>query len=634
MIEKAKYDEKSIKHLEPLEHIRKRPGMYIGKLGNGSAADDGSYVLLKEVLDNTIDEFRMKSGKTVTIEVGDQQDKGQEVKVQDLGRGIPLGALVDCVSKINTGGKYDSDAFQKSVGMNGVGTKAVNALSSKFYATSQRDGKTKTAYFEKGELKKESKVEKSTSKQTGTTIVFTPDTAIFGEYEYQSEYIEKMLFNYACLNPGLELKLVFGNIEKRFFSEKGLIDLINTLITEGSTTKELQYPLIHLNSEDIEIVLSHGSHYGEEIHSFVNGQNTTQGGTHVSAFKEGIVKTIREFYKKNYEPQDIRGGTIVAISIRIQEPLFESQTKTKLGSTHTMPTDAAGKVVGQTIKSFVSDFVVKELGNFLHRNADTAKNLLDKITQNELERKELAGIRDKAKELSKKAGLNNRKLRDCRIHWDSTARKDQERKAESTLFITEGDSAAGPITEVRDSDTQAVFPLRGKPFNCYGKTRRAIYDNEELHMLQSALGIEDGIEGLRYNNVVIATDADVDGMHIRMLVTTFFLQYYQDLIKEGHLYVLQTPLFRVRNKKETKYCYSEIEKEKAIKSISNPEITRFKGLGEISAHEFEDFIGKKIRLEPIIIGKNTDLETTLSFYMGSNTPERQKYICNNLVIEE
>lgn len=630
----VKYDESSIKHLEPLEHIRKRAGMYIGKLGNGTSADDGIYVLLKEVLDNAVDEFRMKAGKKIVVDIGDLTENGQRVIIQDFGRGIPLGALVDCVSKINTGGKYDSNAFQKSVGMNGVGTKAVNALSSNFKATAQRDGKIKTAEFKQGELIRESKLVKSTTQHNGTTIEFTPDRVIFGEYEYQTEYIEKKLFDYACLNPGLELSLVYAGNEKKFLSTNGLFDLINSIIAEGSSAKELEYPLIHLKSEDVEVVMSHGNHYGEEIHSYVNGQNTTQGGTHVSAFKEGIVRAIRDYFKKTFEPQDIRGGIVAVVSIRIQEPLFESQTKTKLGSTHTTPPDHTGKSTGQTIKAFVGDFVNLELDNYLHRNVEHSKMLLGKINQNELERKELAGIRDKAKELAKEASLNNRKLRDCKIHWNSTAKAHQERKAQTTIFITEGDSAAGPITNARDSAVQAVFPLRGKPFNCFGKTRRAIYDNEELHMLQSALGIEDGIEGLRYNNVVIATDADVDGMHIRMLVTTFFLQYYPDLIKEGHLYVLQTPLFRVRNKKETKYCYSEAEKEKAIRSTANPEITRFKGLGEISVHEFEEFIGKNIRLEPIIIGKNTDLDTTLRFYMGANTPERQQYICGNLVIEE
>jgi len=608
--------------------------MYIGKLGNGASADDGIYVLLKEVLDNAVDEFRMKAGKKITVDIGELTDEGQCVKVQDFGRGIPLGALVDCVSKINTGGKYDSEAFQKSVGMNGVGTKAVNALSSKFEAIAQRDGKSKTATFKQGALIKESKPSKDPKAKTGTSIEFTPDQVIFGEYEFQVEYIEKKLFDYACLNPGLEIVLTYAGTEKKFLSTNGLLDLIGSIIAEGSAAKELEYPLIHLKSDDVEIVMSHGNHYGEEIHSYVNGQNTTQGGTHVSAFKEGIVRAVREYFKKNFEPQDIRGGIVAVVSVRIQEPLFESQTKTKLGSTHTTPPDHTGKSSGQTIKAFVGDFVHLELDNYLHRNPEPAKKLLAKVSQNELERKELAGIRDKAKELAKEASLNNRKLRDCKIHWNSTARAHQERKAETTIFITEGDSAAGPITNARDSAVQAVFPLRGKPFNCFGKTRRAIYDNEELHMLQSALGIEDGIEGLRYNNVVIATDADVDGMHIRMLVTTFFLQYYPDLIKEGHLYVLQTPLFRVRNKKETKYCYSDTEKDKATRNISNPEITRFKGLGEISVHEFEEFIGKSIRLEPIVIGKNTDLETTLRFYMGSNTPERQQYICGNLVIED
>ena len=620
------YDEKAIVHLAPMEHIRKRPGMYIGRLGNGTSPNDGIYILLKEALDNSIDEFVMGHGDCIKVIVSKNEDGTQTFTVQDFGRGIPLGAVDRCVAQINTGAKYNSDVFKKSGGMNGVGIKAVNALSSQFAVLSVRDGKEKRIEYSAGKLVKDHRVAASKT-AAGTTLTYTPDASIFSDYSAQEEFIERMLFQYACLNPGIKIELNFEGNEKSFYSENGLPDLIHTLIKEGNSQTELKYPLVYLQGENIIVAISHTSHYGEEIHSFVNGQHTSEGGTHVAALREGVVKVIREVLKKNFEAQDIRTGLIAAISIRIDEPIFESQTKTKLGSIYVNP-NSENK---QTIRNFIVDFLSKEYDSELRKSPQIIQQIQEKITQAELERKELAGIREKTREISKRVKINNPKLRDCEIHWNSTARAHRERRHETTLFIVEGDSAAGPITKARDMKVQAVFPLRGKPYNCFGKSKRAIYDNEELHLLQSALGIEDGIEGLRYRNIVLATDADVDGMHIRMLMVTFFLQYYPELVKEGHIYVLQTPLFRVRNKKETKYCYNDSEKAKAINSLGpNPEITRFKGLGEISDHEFGDFIGKKIRLEPVILGKNTDYNATLRFYMGSNNEERQQFICQNL----
>lgn len=623
------YDESSILHLEPYAHIRKRPGMYVGALGDGKSASDGIYKLLKEVVDNSTDEFRMGHGKTVKITI--QEDPlGTQVTIQDFGRGIPLGSVIDCVSKINTGGKYNSSVFQKSGGMNGVGIKAVNALSSKFYVESIRDGKKKAAKFEKGVIVEDCKVSK-TQEKNGTSITFIPDLSIFGSYEYQFEHLEHMFTFFTCLNPGLTIEASFNGKIQTFKGEKGLLELMQILTKAESNG--LSYPFINLDcEEDIQVVIAHSTNYGEEIYSFVNGQHTTDGGTHVAAFKEGFIKTIREFYEKSFESQDIRGGIVVAISIRIQEPLFESQTKIKLGSNYTEPPDPiTGKPNGIALKSFFGEFLKENLDNFLHKNPETAKSLLAKIQQNETERKELSGIRDKARELTKKNSLNNKKLRDCRIHWRSNQKAHQERRAETTLFITEGDSAAGSITQVRDAEVQAVFTLRGKPFNCFGQSKKAIYENKELYMLQNAIGIDSGLEGLKYNKVVIATDADVDGMHIRLLIATFFLQYHIDLVKEGHLYVLQTPLFRVRNSKETRYCYSEQEKAKATQTLGTKvEITRFKGLGEISAKEFKNFINENIKLEPVLIGKN-NIHEMLKFYMGDNTPDRQKYICEKLI---
>ena len=611
MSQDTNYTEDNIRSLDWKEHIRLRPGMYIGKLGDGSSADDGIYILLKETIDNCIDEFVMGAGKTIEIRIKDGL-----VKVRDYGRGIPLGKVVDVVSKMNTGGKYDSRAFKKSVGLNGVGTKAVNALSSFFEVQSSRDNKIKTAEFSQGNLLKEEGPSES-SKRKGTKVSFRPDEAIFKNYKFRNEYVERMLKNYVYLNPGLTIDF---NGEK-FYSENGLKDLLE----DNNNTEDFLYPVIHLKGEDIEIAITHSkTQYSEEYHSFVNGQNTTQGGTHQTAFREALVKTIREFYGKNYDPSDIRKSIISAIAIKVMEPVFESQTKTKLGST-----DMGGKL--PTVRTFINDFVGKYLNNYLHKNPDTREAIQRKILQAERERKELSGIRKLAKDRAKKANLHNKKLRDCRIHLGDTKK---DRNLESTLFITEGDSASGSITKSRDVNTQAVFSLKGKPLNSYGLSKKIVYENEEFNLLQAALNIEESIEDLRYNNIVIATDADVDGMHIRLLLITFFLQFFPELIKENHLYILQTPLFRVRNKKETIYCYSEEERRNAIgKLTGKPEITRFKGLGEISPDEFVHFIGDDIRLEPVMLDKAMSIEELLSFYMGKNTPDRQKFIIENLKVE-
>lgn len=601
------YTEDNIRTLDWREHIRTRPGMYIGKLGDGSSQDDGIYILLKEVIDNSIDEFVMGAGKTIEISLSES-----EVVVRDYGRGIPLGKMVDVVSKMNTGGKYDSRAFKKSVGLNGVGAKAVNALSSYFRVQSVRDNKTRIAEFAYGNLTNE-EAEKDTTIRKGTKITFVPDAEIFKNYKFRNEYVEKMLKNYVYLNPGL--KIIFNGEE--FYSENGLKDLLLDTIDE-----EIVYDIIHLKGEDIEIALTHSSKsYSETYYSFVNGQNTTQGGTHLTAFKEAIVKTVREFFNKNYDPSDIRKSIISAVAIKVIEPVFESQTKTKLGSTDMGP-DLP------TVRTFVNDFVKTHLDNYLHKNPEAAQNFEKKIRQAEMERKELSGIQKLARERAKKVSLHNKKLRDCRQHYND---QKSELKLDTTIFITEGDSASGSITKSRNVETQAVFSLRGKPLNSYGLTKKIVYENEEFNLLQAALNIENGLEDLRYNNVVIATDADVDGMHIRLLLITFFLQFFPDLVREGHLYILQTPLFRVRNKKETRYCYSEEERLDAIENLGkNPEITRFKGLGEISPDEFKNFIGKDMRLEPVMIGKDTTIEKLLEFYMGKNTPDRQEFIVNNL----
>lgn len=606
----VKYTEDNIRSLDWKEHIRLRPGMYIGKLGDGSAQDDGIYVLIKEIIDNSIDEYVMGHGKELFIEI----NQG-EVHIRDYGRGIPLGKVVDCVSKINTGGKYDSKAFKKSVGLNGVGTKAVNALSDEFTVQAVRDGKTKVAVFSKGELVNESRIAKS-NESTGTIIKFKPDLSIFKNYKYRSEYIENQLWNYAYLNAGLKIK--FNN--KTIHSRDGLLDLLKN----KTNAANIKYPIIHLNGEDIEMAITHGNQYGEEYYSFVNGQNTTQGGTHLSAFRESIVKTIRDHFGKNYDARDIQTSIIGAISVRIEEPVFESQTKTKLGSQYVAPE-------GATVRSFILDFVKKELDNFLHRNQEVAKAIQKRIQQSERERKEIAGVKKLANERAKKANLHNKKLRDCRIHLND---KKTERTLDTTIFITEGDSASGSITKARNVQTQAVFSLRGKPLNCYNMTKKIVYQNEEFNLLQHALNIEDGIDGLRYNKVVVATDADVDGMHIRLLLLTFFLQFFPDLVKQGHLYILETPLFRVRDKKQTFYCYSEAEKAEAVKKLrGKAEITRFKGLGEISPDEFGGFIGEDIRLEPVYLSQTTDINEILSYYMGKNTPERQRFIIDNLKVE-
>ena len=605
------YTEDNIRSLDWKEHIRLRPGMYIGKLGDGTSPDDGIYILLKEVIDNCIDEFVMGAGKTIEIRI-----KDKEVKVRDFGRGIPLGKVVDVVSKMNTGGKYDSRAFKKAVGLNGVGTKAVNALSSYFKVESIRDNKLKYAEFNVGELITDSDIEE-TSKRKGTKVSFIPDEAIFKKFKYRNEYVIKMLKNYVYLNPGLTIDF---NGEK-YFSENGLKDLLE----ENIPQEDMLYPIIHLKGEDIEIAITHSkSQYSEEYHSFVNGQHTTQGGTHQAAFRESIVKTIREFYGKNYEASDIRKSIVSAIAIKVMEPVFESQTKTKLGST-----DMGGNL--PTVRSYINDFIKTYLDNFLHKNTKIAEALQRKIMQAERERKDLTGIRKLARDRAKKSNLHNKKLRDCRVHLGDMKK---ERRLESTLFITEGDSASGSITKSRDVNTQAVFSLRGKPLNCYAMSKKVVYENEEFNLLQAALNIEEGTEDLRYNNIVIATDADVDGMHIRLLLLTFFLQFFPEVIKEGHLYILETPLFRVRNKKETIYCYTEEERVTAIDKLKpKHEITRFKGLGEISPDEFKHFIGNDIRLEPVMLDKSISIEDLLSFYMGKNTPNRQEFIINNLKVE-
>ena len=613
MVEQNIYNEDNIRSLDWKEHIRMRPGMYIGKLGDGSSPDDGIYILLKEVLDNCIDEFVMGAGKSIEVTI-----KDKTVAVRDYGRGIPLGKVIDVVSKMNTGGKYDSLAFKKSVGLNGVGTKAVNALSTYFRVESVRDEKQKAAEFSAGNLVLEEDIIETT-KRKGTKVTFTPDEAIFKNYKFRNEYIVKMLKNYCYLNTGLT---IIYNGEK-YFSENGLKDLLDENIAE----EDMVYPIIHLKGDDIEIAMTHSkSQYSEEYHSFVNGQNTTQGGTHLVAFREAVVKTIREFYNKTFDPSDIRKSIVSAVSIKVMEPVFESQTKTKLGST-----DMGSEPGMASVRTFVNDFLKNKLDNFLHKNPETADLLLRKILQAERERKELSGIRKLAKDRAKKASLHNKKLRDCRVHLPDIK---NPRYLESTLFITEGDSASGSITKSRDVNTQAVFSLRGKPLNSYGMSKKIVYENEEFNLLQAALNIEEDMGDLRYNNIVIATDADVDGMHIRLLLITFFLQFFPELIKEGHLYILQTPLFRVRNKKETIYCYSDEERRDAIEKLKpKPEITRFKGLGEISPDEFKNFIGETIRLDPIMMDKNTSIEQLLSFYMGKNTPDRQDFIIKNLKVD-
>jgi topoisomerase-4 subunit B len=607
----VQYNEDQIKSLDWKQHIRLRPGMYIGKLGDGSAADDGIYVLIKEIVDNSIDEHMMGFGNKIDISFN-----GNVVTVRDNGRGIPLGKVIDCVSKINTGGKYDSGAFQKSVGLNGVGTKAVNALSKSFTVCSFRDGKMKKAVFEKGELIEDCPIE-DTNQKNGTLIVFEPDNSIFKNFRYIPQFLEEQIWNYCFLNAGLSIH--FNG--KIFHSKRGLLDLL-----ENKTDVEsLRYPIIHFKGKDIEIALSHGNQYGEEYYSFVNGQNTTQGGTHLAAFKEAVVKTVRDFYKKDFEASDVRSAIIGTIAVRVQEPVFESQTKTKLGSSDISPD-------GPSIRVFINDYLKKELDDFLHKNPSVAEAMLSRIQQSERERKDMAGIRKMASQRAKKANLHNKKLRDCRIHFNENNKED---RYTSTLFITEGDSASGSITKSRNVETQAVFSLRGKPLNCFSLSKKVVYENEEFNLLQHALGIEEGIENLRYNKIVIATDADVDGMHIRLLMMTFFLQFFPDLVRNGHVYILSTPLFRVRNKKQTIYCYDESEKQTAITQLGNkPEITRFKGLGEISPDEFGTFIGEDMRLEPIILQKETSIDKLLKYYMGKNTPDRQDFIIENLRMEK
>ena len=611
MPQTTQYNEDNIRSLDWKEHIRMRPGMYIGKLGDGSSPDDGIYILLKEVLDNSIDEFVMGAGRTIEINIADGK-----VSVRDYGRGIPLGKVVDVVSKMNTGGKYDTRAFKKSVGLNGVGTKAVNALSNEFAVYSVREGQMKLARFSHGTLEEESELT-PTSKRNGTGVSFMPDESIFKKYRYRHEYVAKMLKNYVYLNPGLTI--IFNG--EKYMSKNGLKDLLE----DNNNTEDFLYPVIHLKGNDIEVAITHSkTQYNEEYHSFVNGQHTTQGGTHQTAFREALVKTIREFYGKQFDPSDIRKSIISAISIKVMEPIFESQTKTKLGST-----EMGGDL--PTVRTYINEFVGKQLDNFLHKNAPTAEALQRKILQAEKERKELSGIRKLARERAKKASLHNKKLRDCRVHLGDIKK---DRRLESTLFITEGDSASGSITKSRDVNTQAVFSLRGKPLNSYGMSKKIVYENEEFNLLQAALNIEESMEDLRYNNIVIATDADVDGMHIRLLLITFFLQFFQELIKDGHLYILQTPLFRVRNKKKTIYCYSEQERVDALAALGKQaEITRFKGLGEISPDEFTHFIGDDIRLDPVMLDKNMTIDELLSFYMGKNTPQRQEFIIDNLKVE-
>ena len=611
MTQQTQYNEDNIRSLDWKEHIRMRPGMYIGKLGDGSSPDDGIYILLKEVLDNSIDEFVMGAGKTIDIKINEGK-----VSVRDYGRGIPLGKVVDVVSKMNTGGKYDSRAFKKSVGLNGVGTKAVNALSASFFVASTRDGQRKTVLFNQGVLE-ENEPPSSSSQRNGTQVSFVPDETIFKKFRYRNEYVAKMLKNYVYLNPGLTI--VFNG--EKYVSKNGLKDLLE----DNNNTEDFLYPVIHLKGDDIEVAITHSrTQYNEEYHSFVNGQHTTQGGTHQTAFREALVKTIREFYGRQFDPSDIRKSIISAISIKVMEPVFESQTKTKLGSTEMgdgLP----------TVRTYINDFIGTQLDNFLHKNAQTAEAIQRKILQAEKERKELSGIRKLARERAKKASLHNKKLRDCRVHLGDIKK---DRRLESTLFITEGDSASGSITKSRDVNTQAVFSLRGKPLNSYGMSKKIVYENEEFNLLQSALNIEDSMEDLRYNNIVIATDADVDGMHIRLLLITFFLQFFPELIKEGHLYILQTPLFRVRNKKKTIYCYSDQERLNALEALgTQAEITRFKGLGEISPDEFKHFIGDDIRLDPVMLDKNMTIDELLSFYMGKNTPKRQEFIIDNLKVE-
>ena len=605
------YTEDSIRSLDWKEHIRLRPGMYIGKMGNGSSPDDGIYVLLKEVIDNSIDEYVMGNGKSIDISI-----KKDNVTIRDFGRGIPLGKLVDVVSKINTGAKYDSKVFKKSVGLNGVGSKAVNALSSYFKIKSIRDGKSKLVEFSKGLVVNEEEIQENSGRK-GTTVSFTPDEKMFGDFKFINEFIEKMLMNYCYLNTGLTINY---NGHK-FYSEKGLFDLL-----DQNTDAELLYPIIHLKGDDIEVAITHcKNQYSEQYYSFVNGQHTVQGGTHQGAFRQAIVRVIRDFYNKNYEASDIRQAINAAISIKVIEPIFESQTKTKLGSTEIEPK-------GLTIQTFVLDFLKKHLDNYLHKNPETAEIIQKKIQHAEHERKAMAGVKKLARERAKKASLHNKKLRDCRVHYNDS---NKDLRFDSTLFITEGDSASGSITKTRDIKTQAVFSLRGKPLNCYGLTKKVVYENEEFNLLQSALNIEQGIDDLRYNKIVIATDADVDGMHIRLLLITFFLQFFPELVKEGHVYILETPLFRVRNKKETIYCYTNEERIEALSKLGkNPEITRFKGLGEISPNEFKYFIGENMRLDPVIVGSEAKIQDILKYYMGKNTPQRQEFIINNLKIEE
>lgn len=611
MAEEVKYTENEIRSLDWKEHIRLRPGMYIGKLGDGSSPDDGIYILVKEIVDNSIDEYVMGNGRKVEIKVSDHK-----VVIRDYGRGIPLGKVVDCVSKINTGGKYDSKAFQKSVGLNGVGTKAVNALSSHFKVQSIRDGRTKIAEFERGVLVNDQK-EEDTTERNGTIITFVPDDTIFRNYNYRPEFLIEQIWNYAYLNAGLSIHFN-GTV---YMSKNGLLDLLE----RKANAETIRYPIIHLKDEDVELAMTHENQYGEEYYSFVNGQYTTQGGTHLQAFKEALVKTVRDFYKKDFDVTDIRSSIIAAISVRVQEPVFESQTKTKLGSQVMYDN-------GPSLKSFMGDFISTKLNNFLHKNPTTAEAILKRIQQSERERKDMAGIKKLANERAKKANLHNKKLRDCRIHLDSS--KD-DKKYDTTVFITEGDSASGSITKSRDVATQAVFSLRGKPLNCFGLTKKVVYENEEFNLLQHALNIEEGIEYLRYNRVVIATDADVDGMHIRLLILTFFLQFFPDLVKNGHVYILDTPLFRVRNKQKTIYCYTDEERQKAIKEIgTKAEITRFKGLGEISPEEFGLFIGEDMRLDPVMLRPETSIQKLLEYYMGKNTMDRQKFIISNLKIEK
>jgi len=607
-----KYTEDSVRSLDWKEHIRMRPGMYIGKLGDGASQDDGIYVLIKEILDNSIDEFVMDHGKTIEVMIEEQR-----VVIRDYGRGIPLGSLIDCVSKINTGAKYDSRVFKKAVGLNGVGSKAVNALSENFEIQSIREGKTKIVQFERGEMIRDEKIKKDTETADGTIVTFVPDNEVFGNFHYIHEYVENMLWNYVFLNNGLTIKFN----DQRFYAKNGLHDL---LVKNINGNGGLLFPIVHIKEDDLEFAFSHSSkQYGEEYYSFVNGQHTTQGGTHLTAFKEAIVKTVREFFNKDFDTSDVRSSILAAISIKVQEPIFESQTKTKLGSQLMEPD-------GMTVRNYVTDIVKRNLDNYLHRNPETAEALHKKILQSEKERKELAGIKKLARESVKKVSLHNKKLRDCRAHYNTN----DERGLESTLFITEGDSASGSITKARDVITQAVFSLKGKPLNCFGLSKKIVYQNEEFNLLQSALNIDEDLDNLRYNNVVIATDADVDGMHIRLLLLTFFLQFYPDLVKTGHVKILQTPLFRVRNKKKTFYCYTEQERVNAIKKLgSNPEITRFKGLGEISPGEFSNFIGPNIRLDPVLLKSSSSIKEMLTFYMGKNTPDRQVFIINNLRVE-